>query len=35
MQHWRHKRRSRNAGSFPRKELGEALMIGPKNLAKT
>ena len=25
MQHWRHKRRSRNADSFTRKELGEAL----------
>ena len=25
MQHWRHKRKSRNAGSFLRKELGEAL----------
>ena len=25
---------SRNAGSFLRKELGEALRIGPKNLAK-
>jgi len=27
-------RESRNTGSFLRKELGEALRIGPKNLAK-
>ena len=27
--------KARNAGSFLRKELGEALRIGPKNLAKT
>jgi hypothetical protein len=27
-------RKSRYAGSFLRKELGEALRIGPKNLAK-
>ena len=32
MQHWRHKRKSRNAGSFLRKELGEALRIGPEIL---
>ena len=25
MQHWRHKRKSHNAGSFLRKELGGAL----------
>ena len=31
MQHWRNKCQSRNAGSFLRKELGEALRIGPKN----
>ena len=30
MQQWWCKRQSRNAGSFPRKELGGALRIGPK-----
>ena len=28
-------RQSRNAGSFLRKELGEALRIGPKDFEKT
>ena len=34
MQRWRHKGYSRNAGSFLRKELGEAQRIGLKELSK-
>jgi hypothetical protein len=34
MQQWRPKGKSRNVGSFHRKELGEALRIGPCFLVK-
>ena len=34
MQHWRYKGENRNVGSFLRKELGEALRIGPKKFRK-